>query len=127
MSESNEVETDPALERRTRRQFSAAEKERLLAEFDGLARGEKGAWLRRNGLYSAQLTNWRKTVAESGRQGLEPKTGGRRPADPREREIERLQREKSKLEKRLATAEGLVELQKKLSALLDGARNENSP
>ena len=126
MSESNEVETDPTLERRTRRQFSAADKERLLAEFDDLARGEKGAWLRRNGLYSAQLATWRKTLAESGRQGLEPKTGGRQPADPREREIERLQREKSKLERRLATAEGLVELQKKLSALLDGARNENS-
>ena len=53
--ESNEVPTEPTLERRTRRKFTSAEKQRLLAEYDDLGRGEKGAWLRRNGLYGAQL------------------------------------------------------------------------
>ena len=49
MDENNEVPTEPSLERRTRRcqrQFSGAEKQRLVAEFDALERGEKGTWLR---------------------------------------------------------------------------------
>lgn len=125
MSESNEVEPEPSLERRTRRQFSGAEKKRLVEEMDALPRGEKGAWLRRNGLYAAQLATWRKALAETGEQGLEPKTGGRKPADAREREIERLRRDKARLEQRLETAEALIELQKKLSGLLDRARNES--
>lgn len=66
MSESNEVLTEPKLERRTRRRFSTAEKQRLLAEADALPHGEQGAWLRRNGLYAAQLSQWRKTFAEQG-------------------------------------------------------------
>ena len=124
MSQDNEVETEPTLERRTRRRFSGTEKQRLLAEMDALPRGEKGAWLRRNGLYAAQLANWRKALHETGTQSLEPKTGGRKPADPREREIERLKRDKARLEQRLETAEDLIELQKKLSGLLEKARNE---
>jgi len=125
VSESNEVEPEPNLERRTRRQFSGAEKKRLIEEMDALPRGEKGAWLRRNGLYAGQLANWRKALAETGTQGLEPKTGGRKPADPRDRELERLRRDKARLEHQLQTAEDLIDLQKKLSGLLDRARNEN--
>ena len=53
--ESNEVPTEPTLERHTRRLFTSAEKQRLLAEYDDLARGEKGARRRRNCLYGAQL------------------------------------------------------------------------
>lgn len=125
MSESNEVEPEPNLERRTRRQFSGAEKKRLIEEMDALPRGDKGAWLRRNGLYAGQLANWRKALSETGTQGLEPKTGGRKPADPRDRELERLRRDKARLEHQLQTAEDLIDLQKKLSGLLDRARNEN--
>lgn len=125
MSKSYEVEPEPNLERRTRRQFSGAEKKRLLEEMDALPRGEKGAWLRRNGLYAGQLTIWRKALAESGTRGLEPKTGGRKAADPRDRELERLRRDKAQLEQRLQTAEDLIDLQKKLSGLLDRARDEN--
>lgn len=127
MSESTEVLTEPKLERRTRRRFSAAEKQRLLAEADALPHGEQGAWLRRNGLYAAQLSQWRKTLAEQGTQGLEPKRGGRQPADPRDREIERLRRENTRLERRAQVAEDLVALQKKLSDLLEQARSEPAP
>ena len=126
MSESNEVLTEPRLERRTRRRFSAAEKQRLLAEADALAHGEQGAWLRRNGLYAAQLSQWRKALTEQGTQGLEPKRGGRQPADPRDRELERLRRENARLEHRAQVAEDLVALQKKLSDLLEQARGEPS-
>jgi transposase-like protein len=126
VSESNEVLTEPRLERRTRRRFSAAEKQRLLAEADALAHGEQGAWLRRNGLYAAQLSQWRKALTEQGTQGLEPKRGGRQPADPRDRELERLRRENARLEHRAQVAEDLVALQKKLSDLLEQARGEPS-
>jgi transposase-like protein len=127
VSESNEVLTEPKLERRTRRRFSAAEKQRLLAEADALPHGEQGAWLRRNGLYAAQLSQWRKALSEQGAQGLEPKCGGRKPADPRDREIERLRRENARLEHRAQVAEDLVALQKKLSDLLAQARSAPSP
>jgi transposase-like protein len=127
VSESTEVLTEPKLERRTRRRFSAAEKQRLLAEADALPHGEQGAWLRRNGLYAAQLSQWRKALAEQGTQGLEPKRGGRQPADPRDREIERLRRENTRLERRAQVAEDLVALQKKLSDLLEQARSEPAP
>jgi transposase-like protein len=127
VSESTEVLTEPKLERRTRRRFSAAEKQRLLAEADALPHGEQGAWLRRNGLYAAQLSQWRKALAEQGTQGLEPKRGGRQPADPRDREIERLRRENARLERRAQVAEDLVALQKKLSDLLEQVRSEPAP
>lgn len=52
MSDSNEVVTDPRLEKRTRRRFSVAERKRLLAEADALPHGEKGAWLRRGPEYA---------------------------------------------------------------------------
>ncbi|MGB5832938.1 MAG: hypothetical protein WBG92_13240 [Thiohalocapsa sp.] len=58
MSESNEVVTEPALERRTRRRFCAADTQRLLAQADALPHGEQGAWRRRNGLYAPQLNDW---------------------------------------------------------------------
>ena len=71
MSDSNEVVTDPRLEKRTRRRFSVAEKKRLLAEADSLPHGEKGAWLRRKGLYAGQLSTWRKDLGRAwrGRRG----------------------------------------------------------
>lgn len=125
VSKSYGVEPEPNLERRTRRQFSGAEKKRLIEEMDALPHGDKGAWLRRNGLYAGQLANWRKALAESRARGLEPKTGGRKAADPRDREFDRLRRDKAQLEQRLQTAEELIDLQKKLSGLLDRARDKN--
>jgi transposase-like protein len=127
VSESNEVLTEPKLERRTRRRFSAAEKQRLLAEADALPHGEQGAWLRRNGLYAAQLSQWRKTLAEQGSEGLARKRGGRQPSDPRDREIERLRHENARLERRAQVAEDLVALQKKLSALFEQVHSEPAP
>lgn len=127
MNTLNEVKTRPTLEQYTRRQFSGVEKKRLLAEMDGWPRGEKGAWLRRNGLYAVQLLDWRKTLHETGTKGLEPQAGGRKSKDPRVREVERLKRDKAKLEHRLETAEELIELQKKLSGLHDKAPNEQMP
>ncbi|MCZ7600137.1 MAG: hypothetical protein M5U09_23695 [Gammaproteobacteria bacterium] len=92
-----------------------AEKKRRLAEADGVPYGEKGPRLRRNGLYAGQLSTWRRELAEHGEKGLAARTPGRRPADPRDREIERLKREDATLARRAHVAEQLIELQKKSS------------
>lgn len=124
MSDSREVITDPRLEKRTRRRFSVTEKKRLLAECDALPHGQKGAWLRRQGLYAGQLSNWRKDLAEHGKLSMAARRPGRKPADRRDREIERLQKANAKLERRAQVAEQLVELQKKVLHLFDAGNDE---
>jgi len=125
-STTGQVLPDAKLERRTRRKFTEDEKLALLEEFDSLKRGEKGAWLRRKGLYSAQVSDWRKTLERKGREGLAPAKPGRKPKDPNAARLEELQRENDRLRKRLDVAEGLVSLQKKLHALLETDENEPS-
>lgn len=120
---STEIQPDPKLEKRTRRRFSAAEKQRLMAEVEALPHGEKGAWLRRNGLYAAQLSTWRKQQASNGLEGLKPKAPGRKAADPRDRQIERLKRDNARLNRRAEVAEQLVELQKKVFQLVEDAQH----
>ena len=102
-SSTTEVETDPLLEKRTRRRFSGADKKRLLEASDSLPHGEKGAWLRRNGLYAGQLSTWRRELTENGLAGLSPKTPGRKPMDARDRRIEHLERANAKLERQSAS------------------------
>jgi len=125
MSDSNEVITDPRLEKRTRRHFSVSDKKRLLAEADALAHGEKGAWLRRQGLYAGQLSNWRKDLAEHGEAGLAARQPGRKAADPRDKELERLRKANARLEQRAYVAEQLVDLQKKVLHLFDRDKDGN--
>ena len=125
-SKTGQVLPDSKLERRTRRRFTEEEKVALLEEFDSLKRGEKGAWLRRKGLYSAQLSDWRKTLERKGREGLAPAKPGRKPKDPNVARLEELQRENDRLRQRLDVAESLVSLQKKLHALLETDENERS-
>jgi transposase len=116
----HEVTPDPRLEKRSKRRFSAAEKLRLLNELDQLPHGEKGGWLRRNGLYASQLAVWRKQ-RESDASALEPKTVGRKPMDAKDRQIAELLAIQATLEKRVRIAEGLVELQKKAMALIEAS------
>lgn len=124
--QSEEVQPEPTLERRTRRRFSSAEKQRLLEEHDALPKGEKTAWLRQQGLYASQLANWRKTLTEQGTQGLEPSSGGRKAKDARDRRLEQLEKENARLEHRARVAEDLVELQKKLATLSEDLENGSS-
>jgi transposase-like protein len=121
---SAEIAPDPRLEKRTRRRFSAAEKLRLLTEADALPNCEQGAWLRRNGLYAAQLSGWRKQHAERGLDGLQAQAPGRKGTDPRDRRIDQLQRENRRLHRRAEVAEQLIELQKKVFQLVEKAQQE---
>lgn len=82
--------------------------------------GEMGALLRREGLYSSHLTAWR-GQAERGRlAGLEPKKRGPRPrvVDPRDSRLVQLERDLAKVTRRAERAEAIIDVQKKLSALL---------
>ncbi len=65
-----QVVPDPMLEKRTRRQFSTEYKLRIIAQADQCRRGELGALLRRENLYSNQLQAWRKQLAQGGEQAL---------------------------------------------------------
>lgn len=120
----NQVVPNPRYEKRTYRYFSAADKKRILAEADACAHGELGELLRREKVYSAQLTRWRNQLASASEAGLENSPAGRKPSkDSKDKAIDALQREKAKLEQRLQVAEGLLELQKKAFTLLDHLNN----
>ena len=104
-----------------RRRFSAEEKLRILKEADACTKpGEQGALLRREGLYSSHLTEWRRARERGELDALAPRKRGRKPAavNPLERKVTELSRALEKAEARAKRAEALVELQKKISELL---------
>jgi len=105
-------------ERPTRRRFSAPYKLRLLREADAcMAPGQLGALLRREGLYSSHLANWRKQRDDGAFDTL-ARPRGRKPADPAAAELARLRRENAQLQRRLEVAETIIAVQKKVSGLL---------
>jgi transposase len=99
-----------------RRQFTADYKKRILAEADSATEpGAIGAILRREGLYSSHLTHWR----QQRDLGLAPHRRGPKPKyDPLAEEVRKLKQENSHLTKRLARAELIIDVQKKVSLLL---------
>lgn len=104
-----------------RRQFSAKEKLRVLKEADAITDvGGIGALLRREGLYSSHLTEWRRARAAGELGALAPKKRGRKAAEvnPLEKEVVELKRALAKAESRARRAEALVDLQKKVAELL---------
>jgi len=121
---STEVTPDPKLERRTRRKFTTEYKLRTIAEADACAHGELGPMLRREGLYSNQLQQWRRELGDGGIEKLAKSAPGPAPKlTPEQREIEQLKREKAKLERELEIANGCLSLQKKALAMLDLTNN----
>jgi transposase-like protein len=104
-----------------RRRFTATEKLRVLQQADRCTRpGELGALLRREGLYSSHLSAWRAARQRGELAGLTPRRRGPQPQrpDPRDRKIAELERDNHRLQARLERAEGLIEVQKKVSQLL---------
>ena len=100
-----------------RRVMTAAYKARILRQADACTKpGEIGALLRREGLYSSHLTTWRQKRDE----GLAPQKRGRKkdPATAERHENAKLQREIERLSERLRHAELIIEVQKKVAALL---------
>jgi transposase-like protein len=101
----------------SRRKFTAEYKLRILVEADACKPGQVGALLRREGLYRSHLDKRRKQLRQGSLQALAAKRRGPKP-DPQAAEIARLRRENERLQARLQQAETIIEVQKKLSALL---------
>jgi len=123
-----EVSPAPELEKRTRRIFSPEYKLKLLAEADRCARGELGALLRREKLYSAQLQQWRREFSEKGAEGLSKSAPGPKAMkSPEQRRIEQLERENARLTRKLELANDCLTLQKKALSMLDHSTDGSEP
>lgn len=112
---------DPEVpEKPVRRKFSAEYKLRILEEADKLeGTGGIGALLRREGLYSSHLATWRRNRTEGTLGALSPKKRGPKPEkNPLADQVARLERENERLKKKLAQAETIIDVQKKVSGLL---------
>ena len=125
-------EPDPEVPERARpRKYSAAYKKRILDEYESLDRAGKGALLRREGLYTALISEWRKQ-RDKGIWAAFADRPGRPEVDPRDRELTRLRRENQRLETELDKARKVIEVQGNLSSLLrelaaEGERNDSEP
>jgi transposase-like protein len=109
---------DPEVPAKARtRRWSAAEKSRILTEYEGLGKADKGALLRREGIYSSLIAAWKLQRDQGALQGL-GKPAGRPAADPGDRENARLKARVARLEADLDTARRVIDVQGKLSALL---------
>ena len=124
---------DPeATSRPGRRRFSAAYKRRVLEETDRLqGPGEIGSYLRREGLYSSALSRWRAQRDQGLLNALAPRRRGPKASShsAERARIAELERESETLRARLRQAEQIIEVQKKVAALLDGGSSphKNGP
>ena len=104
-----------------RRRFTAEYKLRILREWDSLTKpGAKGELLRREGLYSSHVTSWQRARETGALQGLRPRKTGRprKERNPLQAEVDRLEREKARLQEELRKANLIIDVQKKLASML---------
>ena len=117
-----EAASPELIPRARRRSFKAQDKLRVLAEVDAArgAPGGVGAVMRREGLYSSALSDWRRQRDAGAFEALSPVARGPKPApaNPLAAEHARLLSDNKRLTQRLARAEAIIDLQKKVSALL---------
>ena len=105
--------------RRPRRAFTPDYKLAILAEYDRCTdQGEKGALLRREGLYSSLVTDWRRQHREGAIVVTPGRSEGGR-GGPSRSEVARLRAENERLKKQLAKQEAVIEVQGKVHALLE--------
>lgn len=132
MTKNETDKKDPALPnpevlpRAKRRTFTAEYKLRILQEVDACSKpGEIGALLRREGLYSSHLTDWRRQRDAGQLQGLSAKRRGRKAKrDARAAEMEALRKENERMRHQLQQAELIIAAQKKLAEALQIALDE---
>jgi len=114
------VKADPKLEKRTRRAHSTEYKLKIIAQADACQHGELGKMLRKEGLYSGQLKQWREELQQDGGKKLSKTKPGPAPKlTDEERQIEKLNAKISHLERELEISQGCVDLQKKVLQILD--------
>jgi transposase-like protein len=113
------MEPDPQVPERPRppRQYPAEYKLRILEQYERLDKAGKGALLRREGLYTSLISEWRKQRDKGALHALQQRRG-RPPADPRDRQLARLERDNARLRDQLERARKVIGVQGELSALL---------
>jgi transposase-like protein len=114
-----------APERAQFRTFSPSYKLRILNAYESLNKQGKGALLRREGLYSSLISEWRKQRDKGALEAFSAPRG-RPPADPMEREVDRLRGENQRLHGELAKAQKVIRVQGELSALLEQLAAESA-
>ena len=132
MSKSTKAELKPVpnpevSDRPKRRKFTAEYKLRILRELDACTEpGQKGAILRREGLYSSHVTDWRRLRELGELQGLRPKKTGRprKKRNPLQPELDRLERENARLQEELRKARLIIDVQKKVASMLGSPSDE---
>lgn len=107
-------------ERPTRRRHGIEFKKLILDEYERCAKGERGALLRRHGLYSSHIDGWRKQRDAGAEEGLMPKKRGRKtePSNPLARENADLKRKLARAERALTQAHAIIDIQKKVAEAL---------
>src|SRR4051794_35859549 len=110
-----------------RRTFTAEYKATIIDEYDALAPGssERGAVLRREGLYTSHIAEWRKARDAGARDGLTPKSKARRT--PEQIELEQLRRKTQRLEAELKRTKTALEITGKVHALLEQLSESAAP
>lgn len=123
----SQVKPNPKAESRTRRTFTIEYKLSILSQADACKHGELGELLRREKLYSNQLSQWRREFAEGGVDALAKSTPGVAPkysAD--QKRIIQLEKRIAKLEKELDIKDQCLELQKKVLAMIESVEQESA-
>ena len=112
-----------------RRTFTAEYKLRILQEAEAVStRGGLGALLRREGLYSSLLATWRRERANGILDALTPqKRGPKSKRNPLEEEFQKLRRQNARLTEELRKAHIIIDVQKKVAALLGRPLPEVDP
>jgi len=98
----------------SKRSFTTAEKLKFVADYDALAHGEKGEFLRANGLYSSQISEWR-IARDAGTLGA--KSPGRTRGE--DREVDKLTKKNQALEDELERTRLALDIVGKAHALLE--------
>jgi transposase-like protein len=121
MSNTNGASKKPAEtelgQKPAKRVFPPEYKRRIVEEINAAPKGGIAAILRREGLYSTTVDNWRRELSG----GFEPKKRGRKPSPetPVKRELERLARENERLRRKLEHAELIIDVQKKVARMFE--------
>lgn len=115
---------DPeVLEKARRRRFTAEYKASVLREYEATPKGERGALLRREGLYSSHISKWQEDRNAVQQQALEPRKRGPKPKPQPDPEVATLRKQVARLEHQLQRAQRVIEVQKKISEILGVEQN----
>lgn len=124
---SQQVKPEPALEKRTRRTFSADYKLKIIQQADNCQHGKLGELLRKEHLYHNQLRDWRREFEANGIAGLDKSAPGPKSKHtPEQKRISLLEKENLKLKKQLQLKDDYLALQKKALDMLESLKDESN-